>query len=82
MCKFRVGVYHVWLPGHDVIIHSALITPAAPICTGTPGMVTKVYSYPGYCATVLQKSQKFRREGMGFLPGLTSVLTFTTVKPR
>ena len=26
---------------------------------GSPGIVTKVYPYPGYCATVLQKSQKF-----------------------
>ena len=26
---------------------------------GFPGIVTKVYPYPGYCATVLQKSQKF-----------------------
>ena len=29
--------------------------------TGLPtGIVTKAYPYPGYCATVLQKSQKFR----------------------
>ena len=27
---------------------------------GSPGIATKVYPYPGYCATVLQKSQKFR----------------------
>ena len=24
-----------------------------------PGIVTKVYPFPGYCSTVLQKSQKF-----------------------
>ena len=27
---------------------------------GSPGFVTKIYPYPGYCATVLQKSKKFR----------------------
>ena len=27
---------------------------------GSPDIVTKVYPYPGYCATALQKSQKFR----------------------
>ena len=27
---------------------------------GLPGYCNKVYPYPGYCATVLQKSQKFR----------------------
>ena len=28
--------------------------------TGLPGDVIKAYPYPRYCATVLQKSQKFR----------------------
>ena len=27
---------------------------------GSPGIVTKVYPYPRFCATVLQKSQTFR----------------------
>ena len=30
------------------------------IGTGTPGILTKVYPYPGYCITVWQNSQKFR----------------------
>ena len=27
---------------------------------GSPGILTKEYPYPGYCATILQKTQKFR----------------------
>ena len=34
---------------------------------GSPGFVTKVYPYPGYCATVLQNVTEVPDEGMGIL---------------
>ena len=38
---------------------------------GSPGIVPKVYPYPGYCATVLQKSQNGL--GNGDLTELTEI---------
>ena len=58
---------------------TSLLFNAILICTGTPGIVPRVYPYPGYCAEVLtevtevpgtgkkplQNSQKFRVSWQG-----------------
>ena len=56
----------VWRTRHDVVLHKFNIAPQSTLVLRRHlGIVARVYPYPGYCAIVLQKSQKFRARVWG-----------------
>ena len=57
-CCSVFGLYIVWLTRHYTAKCSLRGKPEW--IQGSPPIVTKVYPCPGYCAPILQKSQKFR----------------------